>query len=924
MSEKVYLVDGSGYIFRAFYAVAPLTTKSGFPTNALFGFTKMLKKLIEQAQSEYVVVVFDSGRETFRKELYADYKANRTEPPEELKQQFPFFPKIAEALGLPIFTLPGYEADDIIGTLSHKIREAGDESVIVSADKDFMQLIGAGVSIWDTMNDRQIAEPEVKLKFGVAPDQVADILALIGDSSDNIPGLSGVGPKTAAQLIEKFGNIEAVLAGSAAIKEDKSIRNRLKIAEAIESDADTIRLSKRLATIVIDAPIEFSHSGQTFSVTELKEQDLLKFLRRRAVNQIEVKKLIKDFQFESLLSPLLKATSEEAQEDVKTNYQIVSPDNFDSFLQSLAGQPAFAFDLETTSLDPLEAKIVGFSFSWKTGEGYYLPLEHVSGEAGSLGLQSKLAGQVATQKAFEKLKPILENPQIKKCGQNLKFDIKVLLGQGIETQGVEFDSMVAAYLLNPDRGSYNLTTLAEEYLGKAVIEYSEVTEAKSSFAEVDLESAKNYACQDADYAWSLKQKLSPLIAEQALTEVLQTIDLPLVPVLSKMELAGVEIDTALLSEMSHEFAQRLGQLELQIYELAGSEFNINSPKQVSDILFNKLQLPTKGLKKTKTGVSSDASVLEKLAEDHDLPRVMLEYRGLHKLKSTYVDALPESVSNISGRLHTSFNQTVTATGRLSSSSPNLQNIPIASPDGARIRAAFVAPEGKLLISADYSQIELRLLAHIAEDVNMRAAFEADADIHTQTARELLGIAAGQEIKSEQRRIGKTMNFAIIYGMGAFRLSKELGVSFSEAENYIKRYFDLYSGVRDYFKLTEEKAIEQGYVTTIFGRKRFINSIDASGRDKGFIVRAALNAPIQGSAADIIKLAMISLDREISTKKYPLKLIMQIHDELVFEVDHAFAEEGKAAVVSQMENVVQLSVPMKVDAGLGSSWQVAHA
>ena len=924
MTQKVYLVDGSGYIFRAFFAVAPLSTKAGLPTNALFGFTRMLKKLIDQAQSDYIAVVFDSGRETFRRELYADYKANRTEAPDELIPQFPYFPKIAEALGLPVLSLNGFEADDIIGTLATQLSESDNEVIIVSADKDFMQLIKPGISIFDSMNDRAIGQEQVMDKFGVRPEQVIDVLALIGDSSDNIPGMSGVGPKTAAQLIEKYGDVESILSSAEAIRNDKSIRNRTKIAETIESEAEIVRLSRKLATIVTDAPIELSRKGSSYPVSDLDGLTLLELIKKHSPERENLKKLIQELQFESILAPLLDPTAqEEPAEEAAYDYQTVLPENFDVFLQELKQQKVFSFDLETTSLDPLVARIVGLSFCWNDSKAFYLPIGHVTGESGLLGLQSKLTGQLDEKLVLESLKPIFESEQYAKCGQNLKFDMKVLAKNGIALKSVEFDSMIAAYLLNPDRGSYNLTTLAEEYLGKKVIEYDEVTNGSMEFASVELSKATIYACQDAHFAWLLMEKLKPLLEEQELQEVFSKVEMPLIPVLAEMELAGVTLDTELLSKMSLELAGRLSELEKSIYQHAGAEFNLNSPKQLSEILFNKLQISTKGLKKTKTGFSSDAAVLEKIADQHEVPRIMLEYRGLHKLKSTYVDALPQSVSPVSKRLHTSFNQTVTATGRLSSSSPNLQNIPVASAEGAKIRAAFIAPEGKLLISADYSQIELRLLAHLAADKNMREAFEKGIDIHTQTARELLGILNDQPVSSEQRRLGKTMNFAIIYGMGAFRLSKELGIPYGMAQDYIDRYFELYSGVQEFFKLTEAQALEKGYVSTIFGRRRMIKDIDSSGRDKGFILRAALNAPIQGSAADIIKLAMINISGRINKDKYPMELILQIHDELVFEVENAFATEAESIIKREMENVITLSVPLEVESGSGRNWQVAH-
>lgn len=911
MAEPVYLVDGSGYIFRAFYGVAPLTTKAGFPTNGLFGFTRMLKKLLSEAKSDNVAVVFDSGRETFRKELYVDYKANRTTPPDELIQQFPYFPKIARALGLPVLDLPGYEADDIIGTLTHRMLEAGQEVIIVSGDKDFMQLIQPGVTIWDTMHDRRIGPEQVKDKFGVLPHQVVDVLALIGDSSDNVPGLSGVGPKTAAQLIEKFGDLETILSSAAAILEDSSIRNRKTLAAKIELEAETVRLSQKLVRIVTDAPVELARNGSTHVIASLDAATVLTLLKRGDPVEDELRELIEKLQFESLLGQIPKAVKS-SQSFQDQNYNTVLPVDFPSFIEKLKVQTSFSFDLETTSLDPLQAELVGASFCWSENEAFYIPLAH-----------KVEVEQVGSEKFLAATKEIFENPKIGKNGQNLKYDCKILSRRGVQVAGIKFDTMIAAYLLNPDRGSYNLTTLASEFLSRAVIEFDEVTEGNMDFASVPLDKATRYACQDAHFAWLIERQLSPRIAEAGLKEVLERIELPLLSVLGQMELEGVMLDIEYLAKLSQEFAERLGQLEKDIYEIAGQEFNINSPKQVGEILFNKLQIPTKGVKRTKTGYSTDSGVLEKLALQHPLPAKMLDYRVLHKLKSTYVDTLPAQVSAVSKRLHTSFNQTVTATGRLSSSDPNLQNIPISGVEGIRIRSAFVAPPGKVLISADYSQIELRLLAHISEDAAMSQAFRDDIDIHAQTARELLNLSPGSEVSSEDRRIGKTINFGIVYGMGPFRLARDLGINYGSAEEYISRYFEHYAGVKRYFAETEKQALTTGEVATIFGRKRVLKDIDSGGRDQGFLIRAALNAPIQGSAADIIKLAMIRVSENIAKNGYPIKLLLQIHDELVFEVEQGFAEEARALIVKDMEEVVTLRVPMKVDAGIGKNWQEAH-
>jgi DNA polymerase I len=913
-SESVYLVDGSGYIFRAFYAVAPLTTKSGFPTNALFGFTRMLKKLLVDADSDHLAVAFDAGRETFRLEMYPEYKANRRECPSELIQQMPYFKEIVSALGIPLFELKGFEADDIIATLATKLAGAGKNVVIVSADKDLMQLIGPGVSMWDTLQDRHFGPAEVKEKFGVGPEKVAELLALTGDASDNVPGLEGVGPKTAAQLIELFGDTETVIASAEAIKNNPDIRNRKKIAERIELDKDKLRLSRRLVEVDRHSPIQVICNEKTLDVESLGAEELIGAIRRAPHQPMALRELINKFEFKTLFDDLdLRLPDETSEEESGLKYQTITAKNFSEWLVKLKLQTAFAFDTETTSLDTLEAELVGASFCWDNEEAYYLPLGH-----------KNASDQIGLDVFVKECGAVLANPQIKKIGQNLKYDSKVLRRMGVDLKGISFDTMLAAYLLNPDRASYNLTVLAREFLNRSTIEFEEVVGELDNFSEVPVDKATRYACQDAHYAWLLKGVLEAKLSQAALQQVFSEIEIPLVGVLADMELRGVALDVEFLAKMSAEFGSDLERLQSRIYELAKGEFNINSPKQLSEVLFEKLAISTKGIKRTKTGISTDSSVLEKLAAVHPLPAAILEYRSLHKLKSTYIDALPAQISPVTGRLHTHFNQTVTATGRLSSSEPNLQNIPVQSKEGARIREAFVAPPGKLLISADYSQIELRLLAHMSADHNMSQAFLSDIDIHSQTARELLGLAADEPVGSDQRRLGKTINFGIIYGMGGFRLSRELGIPLDAANRYIEEYFDHYPGVRKFFDQLEQDAKVKGAVRTLYGRRRALSEIDTSGRDQGFALRAALNAPIQGSAADIIKKAMINLEGRIAAEKLPLSMILQIHDELLFEVDRDYCPDAAKVIRQEMEHVADLSVPLRVDLGSGRNWQEAKA
>lgn len=913
-NTRVYLVDGSGYIFRAFYAVQPLTTKDGFPTNALFGFTRMLLKLLTASDSQHVVVVFDAGRDTFRKEMYEDYKAHRKETPEELVKQLPYFKEIAAALGLPVYELQGYEADDIIGTFADRFTKAGIETVVVTGDKDLMQLVDERVSIWDTLKDKHYYRKEVEEKFGVPPEKVVEFLGIAGDSSDNVPGLSGAGPKTALQLIQKFGDIETILKSVEAIRADPEIRNRKKLAETIEADPEILKTSRKLVEIDRHTPVKIAHNGGTAVIQDLSDEEVLGYSLRKPHDKDKLGELLHRFEFISLAKELDVVLRLPIEPKDKIKVEVIDARRFKSWAKELSALPEFAFDVETTSLDVRAAKIVGASFSNDAQSAVYVPIGHVS--PGSFE-------QVAAEEFFSTLKPIFESEKIKKCGQNLKYDISILAEQGIEVRGTAFDSMLASYCLNPDRGSHGLTALASEYLGERVIEYDDLVGEAPDFSHVAIDKAAEYAGQDANFAWRLKEVLGKKIAEEGLGEVFDKIEVPLISVLSRMERRGVLIDAALLGKMSGELSVKCEDLQKKIYEAAGTEFNMNSPKQLSEILFVKLGIPTKGLKKTKTGISTDSSVLERLAHQHPLPGLILDYRGLFKLKSTYVDALPAQISAYTGRLHAKFNQAVTGTGRLSSSDPNLQNIPIQTAEGRRIRTAFIADEGRSIISADYSQIELRLLAHLSKDKTLIAAFREGRDIHEATAREILRIPPLLEVTSEQRRIGKTINFGLIYGMGPYRLARELGIPNALAEEYIDEYFARYAGVKEFFAAMEHKANTEGVVATLFGRKRYIASIDASGRDQGFVLRAALNAPIQGTAADLVKIAMIAIDAKAESEAPGLSMIMQIHDELVFECPEPLVEAAVKLIRREMEGAASLLVPLKVDVGVGSNWEEAH-
>ena len=907
--ETTYLIDGSGYIFRAFYAIQRLSTKDGFPTNALFGFLKMVLKTIATANSSKVAIIFDAGRKTFRNELYPEYKANREECPPELVQQMPYFRELSKAIGLPVLEAPGYEADDIIATLTAKLVAQKKDVVIVSGDKDLMQLVNDHVTIWDTMKDKHYKAPEVVEKFGVGPTQVTEILALTGDTSDNVPGVDGVGPKTATQLIVKYHDVEGVISNIDAIKNDAEIRNRKKIAETIEANLDQLRLSRRLVEVDSKVPLQ-EISGDGDNIDEL--------LSKRDVDAEHLGELFNRFEFTTLFKEFKNILGAAARPKTSENYtyKTILAADFPLWCEEFLQQKDFAFDLETTALEIHNADIVGISVCWDDKTAYYIPVGHKDAE-----------GQVAWRTFVENTERHFANPEVKKSGQNIKYDISILELHGLAVEGVAFDTMVAAYLLNPDSRSFNLTALAEEFLNLPVIEYDEVTDGAENFSGVSIDAATQYACQDAHYAWLLKGILGPRLEEEGLTKVFEQLEVPLVPVLARMEREGVKVDAKTLESMSAQFATQLAELEKQIYAHAGQEFNINSTKQLAEIFFDKLGISTKGVKKTKTGFSTDSSVLEKLAEIHPLPAIILEYRSLHKLKSTYTDALAQVINPKTGRVHTRLNQTITSTGRLSSSDPNLQNIPVQSEAGRRIRSAFVPEPGKIFIAADYSQIELRLLAHLSGDKNMIAAFNAGTDIHANTAREIMGLGAFDEVSDEIRRIGKTINFGIVYGMGSFRLSRELGIPVHQATTYINNYFARYPRVKEYFAKLEDAAMSNGEVQTIYGRKRVISAIDTSGRDSGFAMRAAINAPLQGSAADIIKLAMIKVDSMLRSSGLDAKLILQIHDELLIEATDRGASENEQlmrSVQEAMEGVMQLSVALKVDAGSGKTWTEAQA
>ena len=894
-SKSLYIIDGSSYIFRAYFGIRQfLSTSKGFPTNALYGFINMLQKVVKDEKPDYLCVAFDSKEKTFRHDIYSDYKANRDAPPEDLAKQFPYFEPLVDAFNISSIRIPGYEADDIIGTLALKGSKAGFRVVIVSGDKDMMQLVSPEVQMLDTMKNKWIGVNEVKEKFGVPPEKVIEVMGLMGDSSDHIPGVKGVGPKTATELIQKYGSIEELYKCIDEIE-------KKKLKEKLVQDKERALLSRKLVTI--DTAMKLECSLDDLKVRPSKNEDL--------------RKLFSEFEFSSMLAVLEDGSEETSKttEPLKKKYETVLTEAaFNKWIKKLKKNKIFALDLETTSLRPVQARAVGVSFSCNTGEACYIPLAH-----SYLGVPD----QLGVDWVFDKLKPILEDPKIKKVGQNIKYDFIVLKNEGVQLQGIAFDTMLASYLLNPSSRTHNMDVLALEHLGHTTIKYKDVVGTASKeigFDQVQIDRATEYAAEDADITWRLYEKLSDLLKGEDL-KIFEKIELPLLEVLGDMELQGMALDKSHLQKLSQRIHLLLTEQEKEIYELAGEQFNINSPKQLSVILFEKLELPV--IKKTKTGYSTDVSVLEELSAEHDLPEVILLYRQLAKLKSTYVDALQEEIFGKTVRVHTSFNQSVAATGRLSSSNPNLQNIPIRTEMGREIRKSFIAEENNKILSADYSQVELRILAHMSEDESLIDAFINGEDIHTRTAVEIFGTTA-ERLDAEARRMAKAVNFGIVYGLSAFGLSRQLKIFPKEAKKFIDKYFELYKNVKIYMERTVEDARDIGYTLTLMNRKRYLPDLNSKNRQaREAAERIAINSPVQGSAADLIKLAMINLDREIAQKKLNSRMILQVHDELVFECPSEEEEEMRALVKKEMEEVMPLKVPLVVDIGWGDNWNDAH-
>jgi len=884
----LYIIDGNSYVYRAYYAIRSLTNSKGFPTNAIFGFTNMLMKIIRDRNPEGLVVSFDSPQPTERHMLFGQYKANRKETPADLAEQLPHIRRVIEAFHIKIFELPGYEADDLIGTIAKKAASGGVNVYIVTADKDMMQLVDERIKVYDPMKDRVLDRAYVIGKFGVGPERVTEYMALTGDAVDNIPGVKGIGEKTAKELLSAFSSIDDLLGHPERI-------SRERLRTLIVDNRDMVLMSRKLATIDVSAPIDVD-PGEFF----LKEPDWLSLLS-----------LFKEYEFSSLMKLIPQSGAPEGTVD-RRHETIMSEER----LREIAAfvSDSFAFDTEATGRNPLRDSLVGISLCKDRNSACYIPLCHtpslVSGQA-----------QLETGKVFSILGPLLGDQGISKIGHNLKYDIMLLAQAGMSVAGPLFDTMIAAYLLNPNKPGHSLDEVSFEYLSKRKRTFMEVLKKRQTFADVPLDEATAYAAEDAALAFELKDDLFSKLRENGLEKIYFDIEMPLISVLVAMETAGIMIQSALLDEMSKELAGEISAIEQRIYFLAGEEFNINSPKQLSSILFTKLGLSPK--RKTKTGFSTGMDVLEDLVEFHDLPQEVLHYRSLTKLKTTYIDVLPGLVNPATGRVHTSFNQTVTATGRLSSSDPNLQNIPIKGAWGKRIRTAFVAEEGNLLLSADYSQVELRVLAHLSGDEGLISAFNENLDIHTRTAAELYGVPLDR-VTSEMRRTAKTVNFGVIYGISSFGLSETLNIDRKEAEQYIRQYFDRHPGVKRYVEELIIEATRKGFVTTLFGRKRPVPELNNKNRTvRQLGERLAVNSPIQGTAADIIKIAMINIRKRLDAASPAARMILQVHDELLFELPEAELEAVHQLVREEMEGVLKLSVPLKVDIGHGRNWAEAH-
>ncbi len=916
--RHVYLVDGSGFIFRAFFGTkARMTRPDGTPTNAVYSFTRMLMKLIEDTDADHLAVIFDKARRTFRNDIYPDYKGNRPDPPEDLVPQFPIIREAVTAFNVACLDQDGFEADDLIATYARMARERGADVTIVSSDKDLMQLVDDKVSLWDAMKNQVIGPEQVKEKFGVGPDRVIDVQALAGDSSDNVPGIEGIGVKTAAQLIQDYGDLDTLLARASEIKQRKRRENLIE-------QADMARVSRQLVTLCDTVPVEVPLDD--LKVRRPDPQRLLAFLEAQDFKSL-LPKVAGDLAANGDLDRAMEAEALGAARD----YELVTDlDRLDAWIAEATRAGQVAVDTETTGFDPMRVDLVGVSLATRPGRACYIPLSHKG-----VGDQSDLFGggseeieapaQVPMTEALARLKPLLEDPSVLKIGQNIKYDMQILARHGVAVTPID-DTMLLSYVLDGGLHGHGMDELADLHLGLRTIKFADVAgsgKKRITFDRVPLDQALDYAAEDADVTLRLHRVLKPRLVAERMVTVYETLERPLSPILRRMEAAGIKVDAALLKDLSSDFAARLGDLEREIHALAEREFNVASPKQLGEILFDEMGLS--GGRKGKTGAyATGAQVLEDLAaQGHDLPRRVLDWRQLAKLKSTYTDALLHQINPRTGRVHTSFAQTGAATGRLASSDPNLQNIPVRTEEGRKLRRAFVAEAGHVLLSADYSQIELRLLAHVADVETLKQAFRDGIDIHALTASQVFGLPV-EGMDPMVRRRAKAINFGIIYGISAFGLARQLGIERGEAGRYIAAYFERYPGIKEYMTRTTAFASEHGHVATVFGRKVHVRGLgEKNPNARGFAERAAINAPIQGGAADIIKRAMIRIPDALADAGLGARMLLQVHDELIFEVPESELEATRRLVRGVMESAAELSVPLIVDAGAGPTWNDAH-
>ena len=919
-SPTLVLIDGSGYLYRAFHALPPLTNRDGEPTGALFGVFNMLRVTLKQ-KPDFVAFVADAPGPTFRDALYAEYKAQRAPMPDDLRAQVEPMLALVGALGFPILRVEGVEADDVIGTLAAQAAAEGVDVTVSTGDKDLAQLVTPQVRLLNTMTNVTLDPDGVMQKFGVRPDQIVDYLALVGDSVDNIPGVEKCGPKTAAKWLGEYGTLDAIVANADKIGG--------KIGENLRAALPQLPLSRQLATIKLDVPLDIKPS-------ELKLREPDTAYLRELYKRYEFKAALKEMESgeagapssatatvvaEIVISapaPALSAPVLDPSLAMKGEYELVlTQARFADWLARLETAELFAFDCETSNLDPMRAEIVGVSFAVETGKGAYVPLAHeYAGAPAQLGRDYVLAT----------LKPLLEDERKAKVGQGMKYDMNVLSNYAITLRGVRYDSMLESYVLNASGNRHDMDSLAKKYLDYQTIRYEDVTgkgAKQIAFSQVEVQRAADYAAEDADVALRLHRALwSKLEAEERLRDVFESIEMPLLPVLARMEQTGVLIDVDKLRTQSGELSKRMLELQQRAFEVAGRHFSLDSPKQLQQLLYDELKLPV--TQKTPTGQpSTNEEALEALSELHELPRLVLDYRTLAKLRSTYTDKLSEHINPRSGRVHTSYHQAVAATGRLSSNEPNLQNIPIRTEEGRRIRQAFIAPPGQRILAADYSQIELRIMAHLSGDAGLLAAFHGNQDVHRATAAEVFGLPP-DAVDANQRRAAKAINFGLMYGMSAFGLARQLGIARGEAQGYMQRYFERYPGVQQFMNATREQAHRDGYVETLFGRRLYLYEINS--RNQGLRAgaeRAAINAPMQGTAADIIKRAMIDVDAWLQQRSGLGRMIMQVHDELVFEVREEHVAELERGVRERMAAAAQLAVPLVVDIGVGSNWDEAH-